>query len=76
MSAEIIKIELIEWLTKLEDKSLLTSLLQFKKSSQKGDWADNLSPEQVESLQRGLRDLKNKDVISSKNFWNSYGKKI
>jgi hypothetical protein len=30
MNADLIKNELLEWLTKLEDKSLLTSLLQFK----------------------------------------------
>ena len=76
MKAESIKIELIEWLSQLEDKSLLASILQLKKSNERGDWADNLSDEQVESLQRGLRDMKNKNVVSSKAFWSSYGKKV
>jgi hypothetical protein len=30
MNADLIKNELLEWLTKIEDKSFLTSLLQFK----------------------------------------------
>jgi len=76
MSAESIKLELIEWLAKLEDKSLLTSLLQFKKASETGDWSENLSPEQLESLNRGLQDLNNGNVISSGDFWSGYGKKV
>jgi hypothetical protein len=75
MKAESIKIELIEWLARLDDNSILTSLLQFKKSSELGDWSDNLSPDQVESLQRGLVDFKSGKVIDSQSFWSSYGKK-
>lgn len=71
MNADLIKNELLEWLTKLEDKSLLTSLLQFKKSAEAGDWADNLTNEQLESLQQGLADYKAGDVISSNDFWSS-----
>ena len=76
MNSESIKSELIEWLTRLDDKSILTSLLQFKKSSESGDWADNLTADQVESLQRGLSDLENNRVISSKDFWSSYGRTV
>jgi RNA polymerase-binding transcription factor DksA len=76
MKAESIKNELIEWLSKLEDKSILTSLLQFKKSAESGDWSDNLTKEQLESLQRGLSDMEKGNVISSKDFWNSYGRKV
>lgn len=76
MKAESIKSELIEWLSKLDDKSILTSLLQFKKSAESGDWTDNLTKEQLESLQRGLSDLDKGNVISSKDFWNSYWRQI
>ncbi len=74
MKVDNIKNELIEWLSKLDDKSILTLLLQFKKSAEAGDWTDNLTKEQIESLQRGLSDLENGNVISSKDFWNFYGK--
>jgi RNA polymerase-binding transcription factor DksA len=74
MKSESIKIELIEWLTRLDDNHILTSLLQFKKSSESGDWADNLTKEQTRSLQRGLADSDNKQVLSSKDFWTSYGR--
>ncbi len=76
MKAENIRIELIEWLTKLDDVSLLTSILQFKKSNESGDWADNLNAEQIKSLQRGLADMHNGNLIDSKTFWASYGRKI
>ena len=74
MKTESIKIELIEWLTNLDDNHILASLLQFKKSSELGDWADNLSEEQAQSLQRGLTDSENKRVLTSKDFWTSYGR--
>jgi hypothetical protein len=76
MKSDIIKSELIEWLSKLDDKSILTSLLQFKKSAQAGDWTDTLSKTQLESLQRGLADLDENKVVSSEAFWGSYGRKV
>ena len=76
MELNSIKIELIEWLSRLEDKSVLTSLLQFKKSAEAGDWAETLTKEQIASLERGFSDEKKGNVISSKDFWESYGRKI
>lgn len=74
MNTDRLKIELIEWLTHIEDNSVLTSLLQFKKASEQGDWSDNLTPAQLESLQKGLLDMKEKRVLSSSDFWKSYGR--
>jgi PHD/YefM family antitoxin component YafN of YafNO toxin-antitoxin module len=76
MNAESIKSELIDWLSKLDDNSILISLLQFKKSTETGDWAENLTKEQLESLTRGLSDLESGQVVSSKDFWNSYDRQI
>ncbi len=66
----------MEWLSKLDDKSILSLLLQFKKSAESGDWTDNLTNDQLESLQRGLTDMDNGNVISSSDFWSSYGRKV
>ncbi len=76
MKADSIKSELIDWLSKLDDNSILTSLLQFKKSAEAGDWADNLTKDQIESLQRGLSDMDSGSIINSKDFWNSYGRQV
>jgi hypothetical protein len=76
MNSESIKSELVDWLQKLNDKSILTSLLQFKKASETGDWYDHLTNEQLDSLQRGLNDIKNGDTLTSDQFWKSYGRKL
>lgn len=75
MKSDSIKMELIEWLNGLEDTGILTSLLQFKKSTESKDWADNLTNDQIESLQRGLSDVTNKRLISGEDLRNSYGRK-
>jgi hypothetical protein len=74
MKTNRIKTELIEWLSGVEDDGVLTSLLLFKKSTESGDWTDHLTKQQLESIQRGLADIENGNVISSKDFWNSYGR--
>lgn len=76
MKADSIKSELIQWLSGLNDKSVLASLLLFKKASEIGDWTDRLTKEQTESLLRGLSDLDQGHVMSSKDFWNSYDRKV
>lgn len=76
MEAQSIKAELIEWLKELDDKSILTSLLQFKKSAESGDWVDKLTQEQIESLERGLSNLYDGKIISTKDFWISYGRQV
>ena len=74
MSTNALKVELIEWLTQLNDKSLLSSLMQFKKAEEK-DWADDLTDEQIKSLERGLKDIKKGRVISGEALWAKYGRK-
>ena len=75
MNPQSIRTELINWLTNLEDVNILTSMLQFKKANESADWADNLTPEQVQSLQKGLAEMKEGKTIDSKTFRASYGRK-
>ena len=42
--------------------------MQIKKSSDKKDWADNLSDAQLASLEKGLSDEKNNRIIKSSDF--------
>ena len=76
MKSDSIKLELIEWLNQLNDNSVLTSLLQFKKASDAGDWYDNLTPSQLKALQRGMKDIENGNTLTSKEFWASYGRTL
>lgn len=74
MSNNALKIELIEWLTKLEDKKLLSSLIQFKQAEE-SDWADSLTNEQIQSLERGLSDINAGRALAGKDMWKRYGRK-
>lgn len=47
------KIELIQWLSTLEDKSIIEKLLQFKKEESK-DWWNSISDEEKSSIEKGI----------------------
>lgn len=50
---QIKKIELIQWLSTLEDKSIIEKLLQFKKEESK-DWWNSISDEEKSSIEKGI----------------------
>lgn len=74
MSTETMKLELIEWLTKLQDPGLLNSLLSWKKANETEDWYTNLSPEHKASIDRGIADAAAGRTISSEDVWKLYGR--
>ncbi len=49
------KIELIQWLTTLEDKSLIQKILDLRKSETK-DWWDEISDSEKKAIEKGLSD--------------------
>lgn len=55
MEAQILnkKIELIQWLSTLEDISVIEKLLEFRKEETK-DWWDTISDEEKDSVEKGL----------------------
>jgi hypothetical protein len=74
MGHEAIKLELIQWLTKLEDDETLDYLKVVKESSDSGsDWWDELSDEQRSGIERGLKDVDNGRVHSHKDIKLKYG---
>ena len=48
-----IKIELIQWLTKVEDPDLIQKILELKES-ESGDFWDEISYEEKKSVQKGV----------------------
>lgn len=74
MSADTMKLELIQWLSQLDDKGLLASLLHFKKANEAGDWYDTLTPEQKAAIAEGEADIKAGRVKSSAEVWKKYGR--
>jgi hypothetical protein len=74
MGHNAIKLELIEWLTKLEDKETLDYLKIVKDSNTKNqDWWNDLPDFVKEGIQRGLNDVGKKRVVSHQDVTLKYG---
>ncbi|HZK07602.1 MAG TPA: hypothetical protein VFC92_05330 [Bacteroidales bacterium] len=58
MTQEAIKLELIEWLTKLQSNETIHYLKIIKDSmKEENDWWSSLSSEQISGIERGLKDI-------------------
>ena len=66
--------ELIQWLSKLDDKGLPASLLRFKKANEAHDWYNELTEEQRAAIAEGEADVKAGRVKSSEQVWKKYGR--
>lgn len=55
------KIELIQWLSSLDDKIIIEKLIQFRKSESK-DWWHIISNEEKTSIEKGIKDADNKKL--------------
>ncbi len=56
MNIAVKKVELIEWLTRLQDKDLIKKVEGLRKEAE-ADWWDSLTPEQKEDIEAGVADL-------------------
>lgn len=64
MGHDAIKLELIEWLTRLKDNQTIEYLKLIKDTSENdSDWWHDLSDEQKEGIKRGLKDIDEGRVI-------------
>jgi hypothetical protein len=70
-SAEIkgIKLNLIEWISKLSDVTILSFLEGLRNSSVKSDWWKELSESEKKQIIEGLKDAENGKLLGSKDFW-------
>lgn len=69
------KLELIEWLVKLNDISLIDYLDTLKDSELSGkDWWEDLSSEQIESINRGIKDIDEDRIHSHESVMKKYEK--
>ena len=74
MGQETIKLELIEWLTKLDDAETLKYLKVVKDSkSENHDWWNDLTNEQIQGIQRGLKDIDEGRIVSHNDIKKKYG---
>ncbi|HKL40331.1 MAG TPA: hypothetical protein VJ894_06615 [Cryomorphaceae bacterium] len=74
MALEAIKLEIIEWLTRLDDKSTIEYLKVIKESmGTKKDWWTDLSEAQKQSIAKGLDDADTGRLTSHEEVKNKYG---
>lgn len=74
MRRDAIKLELIEWLTKLDDVETIEYLKLVKDSeSSHEEWWHDLTDEQKEGVERGLRDVKEGKVTPHNKAKLKYG---
>lgn len=77
MNIQTLKYEIIEWVTRTNDNSLLKTLKSIKDSdAANNDWFENLREEEKESINRGISDHEQGEVLTSKEFWSGYEGKI
>jgi len=58
MNIQTEKLNLIEWISKLTDISIIDRLKRIKEDySNSKDWLDTLKNEEIESINRGLKDF-------------------
>ena len=57
------KVELIQWLTTLNDESIIQQLIDFRNSQIK-DWWKELSDAEIESIEKGIQDADEEKIVS------------
>ena len=74
MNQKSLKLELIEWLSSLENPEILYFLKKFKdnRNSSK-DFASELTQEQIEGINRGLTDLEEGRSLAHSEVKSKYG---
>ena len=73
MGLEAIKLELNEWLTKLEDEDTIEYLKVVKDSKSENDWWEDLTPEQKIGIETGLKDIDAGRVTSHEEVKKRFG---
>jgi predicted transcriptional regulator len=75
MDIQAEKLKLIEWLKNLSDQSIIEKLKLFKDNlSDKSDWWESLSNDEIESIDEGLKDIEEGRTIPHSEVMKKYGK--
>lgn len=63
MDTEILqeKLELIQWLSSIEDKSIIEKLIEFRKRESK-DWWDGISEAEKTSIEKGVKQADSEEL--------------
>ncbi len=74
MGLDGIKLELITWLSKLEDQDTIEYLKIVKDTQEtQSDWWNDLTEDQRQGIERGMKDIKEGRSISHDEVKKNYG---
>jgi len=77
MNIQAEKLSLIEWILKLQNKSVIAKLKRIHEEHiESEDWWNELSKEEKESIERGLKDIEEGRIHSHESVRKIYGKYI
>jgi len=75
MNIQAEKLSLIEWILKLQNKSVIAKLKRIQEEHiESEDWWNELSKEEKESIERGLKDIEEGRIHSHESVRKVYGK--
>lgn len=66
-----IKLDLIDWISKLSDTDLILFLDGLRASTKDNDWGKELSVSEKKQILAGIKDADHGKVMDSKTFWES-----
>lgn len=65
MNIQSKKQSLIEWISQLEDESIIEDLMMLRENSANGrDWLNEISEEEKKGIEEGLKDVEEGRVVS------------
>nr|WP_199162388.1 hypothetical protein [Elizabethkingia sp. ASV34] len=67
------KLELIQWLSTLEDQSIIEKLIAFRKEEAK-DWWNSISDDEKNALEKGIEDADSEKLETHSNARKLYEK--
>jgi predicted transcriptional regulator len=74
MTKEALKLELIEWLSQLDDDETIEYLKVVKDSrSSNKDWWNELTDKQKQGIERGLKDIEHGRTVPHEEVKKKYG---
>lgn len=75
MDIQAEKLSLIEWISRINDKTIISKLRKIQTDYvQSSDWWNELNQEEKESIERGLKDIDEGRVYSHETVQKIYGK--
>jgi len=64
MNIQNTKIDLIQWLTTIEDKFIIQKIVEIRMKQTKNDWWHEISENERISIEKGISDLNHSTLIS------------